>query len=96
MRKRMVTRTITYRTVTVLGLDTETAEPSNKSVIYTPPIDNARKELAHVKELLETDTYSVAKIVEREDTEKIFGMPEELFLQYATPVTRCKAKTDEE
>lgn len=93
-RKRMVTRTIKSRTVTVLGIDIETAEPSNKEVTYTPIIENTAKELAKVKSLIETDTYKVATIVNRVDTEQVLGMTEQFFLEHAEPVQRGKA--DEE
>lgn len=93
-RKRMITRTIKSRTVTVLGIDIETAEPSNKEVTYTPIIDNPAKELAKVKSLVETDTYKVATIVSRTDAEQILGMTEQFFLEHAELVTRGKANEE--
>lgn len=94
-RKRMITRTIKSRTVTVLGIDIETAEPCNKSVTYTPIIDKPDKELAKVKELIETETFKVAAIVNRADSEQILGMTEQFFLENAVPVTRGKQGEDE-
>lgn len=94
-RKRFITRTVKTRTVTVLGLDTNTAEPMNKEIIYTPPLDNPKKELEYVKALGETDTYKIAEIVRRVDDKKILGMEEQFFIEHAFPVTRGKTGIEE-
>ena len=94
-RKRFITRTFKTRTVTVLGIDTETAEPMNKEIIYTPPVDDPKKELEYVKTLGETDTYKIAAIVSRVDDEKILGMEEQFFIEHAFPVTRGKTDIEE-
>lgn len=94
-RRRMITRTIKTRTVTVLGIDTETAEPANKQLTYTPPIDDSKKELDYVKALGETETFKIAAIVNRIDDEKVLGMEEQFFIEHAIPVSRGKSEIEE-
>ena len=94
-RRRLITRTVKTRTVTVLGIDTETAEPMNKEIMYTPPMKDPKKELEYVKALVETDTYKIAAIVNRIDDEKTLGMEEQFFIEHAFPVTRGKTDIEE-
>lgn len=94
-RKRLITRTVKIRAVTVLGIDAETAEPMSKEIIYTPPMDDPKKELEYVKTLGETDTYKIASIVRRVDDEKILGMEEQFFIEHAFPVARGKTNIEE-
>jgi len=94
-RKRLITRTIKTRAVTVLGIDTETAEAMNREITYTPPIDDPKKELERVKLLGETDTFKIVAIVNRVDDEKIFGMEEQFFIEHASLVTRGKTGIEE-
>lgn len=94
-RRRLITRTIKTRTVTVFGIDTETGEPMNKEITYTPPMNDPKKELKYLKTLGETDTYKIAAIARRVDDEKILGMEEQFFIEHAFPVTRVKTNIEE-
>lgn len=95
MARRLITRTVKTRTVTVLGVDTETAESSNEEIVYGPPINDPKKELEYVKTVGETDTYKIVAIVDRVDDEKILGMEEQFFIEHAFPVTRGKTDIEE-
>ena len=87
-RRRLITRTVKTRTVTVLGIDTEAAEPINMEITYTPPMNDPKKELEYVRTLGETDTFKIGAIVNRVDDKKTFGMEEQFFIEHAFPMTR--------
>lgn len=93
-RKSVVSRTFKTNSVTVLGLDIITAEPSNKTVTL-PRVMNEKDTLKAVKKILETDTYKVVAIVEQNVTETLYAMPEEDFLKYATPVENAETTVAE-
>lgn len=97
-RRAIVTRTITGTQVTVLGLDTETAEPMNKTYILSgtyrkeskgadgkvieSTIDE-KKLLKDVKKAYDTDTFTNVKIVNTQAVNKLYGMWEEDFIANA-------------
>lgn len=86
-RVAMVTRTISSTKVVCLCLDTETAEPCNKTyqVSGTYPDDpkGNTKLLNAVKKIAETDTFKVVSVVSKEVVELLYGMTEQKFLENA-------------
>lgn len=83
-RARMVTRTIEAKKVTVMCLDTETAEVYNNDVEISAAIKGEKATLKAVKKLIETETYKVVKIVAEETIKALYKMPEEEFIANAT------------
>lgn len=82
-KQRMITRTALTTKATVLCLNTETAEPFNETVLLSGTYKDAKNILKDAKKLLDNDTISVCKVVNIEVEEKLYGMPEVEFLQYA-------------
>lgn len=78
----MITRTVVGTKVTVLCLNTETAEPFNDSVIISGKADD-KTALKAAKKILDTDTVSVCKVVDLESVEKRYGMSEQDFIAHA-------------
>lgn len=82
-RKPMVTRTVQTTLATVLCLNTETAEPFNQTVTLSGTFKDNKAVMKAVKALIENDTVSVAKVVDVEIEEKLYGMPEQDFINAA-------------
>lgn len=82
-RKPMVTRTVQTTLATVLCLNTETAEPFNQTVTLSGTFKDNKAVMKAVKALIENDTISVAKVVDIEIEEKLYGMPEQDFINAA-------------
>ena len=82
-RKPMVTRTVQTTLATVLCLNTETAEPFNQTVTLSGTFKDNKAVIKAVKALIENDTISVAKVVDIEIEEKLYGMPEQDFINAA-------------
>lgn len=82
-RKPMVTRTVQTTLATVLCLNTETAEPFNQTVTLSGTFKDNKAVMKAVKALIENDAISVAKVVDIEIEEKLYGMPEQDFINAA-------------
>lgn len=98
MRKPMVTRTFKGMELVVMGVDTKTAEVSNKTVTLARVIKDASKLLKAVKEVAEVGTYKVVDIVHSKEVETLYGMTEQDFIANATildPETRKALEADE-
>lgn len=85
-RQRMVTRTIKTLEVTVLCLDTETAEPSNMTVAVSATIKGEKAMLNAVRKQVETDDFKVVKVVKTEEHEALYRMAEEDFIAHAEKI----------
>ena len=89
MGKRMVTRTIKVNFVTSMITNIKTATVENHLSVITGEYDNATIEKTIKKELNTEETGLLfACITKIETDEKIYGMPEDEFLIYATEITR--------
>lgn len=83
-KPRMVTRTVLTTRVTVLCLNTETAEPFNETVLLSGTYKDNKSILKDAKKILETsDEISVCKVVDLSVEEKLYGLLETDFLKYA-------------
>ena len=99
MRKPMVTRTFKGMELIVMGVDTKSAEVSNKTVTLARVIKDNTKLLKAIKEVAEVGTYKVVDIVHSKEVETLYGMTEQDFIAHATvldPETRKALESDEE
>lgn len=85
-RERMVTRTIEAKVVTVLCIDTETAEPENRKVEISGNFKDEKSILKAIKKLIETEDFKVVKVVTTETIKALYKMPETEFIANATKV----------
>lgn len=79
----MVTRTIVATKTKVMCLDVEAGEPFIKVVDVPRTYKDNEALLKKVKPLIETDTVKAVHIVDTEEIETLYGMPEQEFIQYA-------------
>lgn len=82
-RVPMVTRTITTTKVNVMCLDIETGEPCNKITVVPRTYNDDEKLLKKVKEVLETETLKPVHVVDKEEIETLYGMPEQEFIAHS-------------
>ena len=106
-RRSIITRTVKGTEVTVLGINTETAEPENATYVipgnYEKVVDekavfDTKKLLKVVKEAYDTETFANVKIVHCKTGDKIYGMWEEDFIANAfelDPKTRKPIRSDD-
>ena len=86
-RARMVTRTIKSTEVTVLQLDTVSAEPSNATYIVPCNIPK-EKTLDYLRKNYDTDVVKVVSIVKENPIEKQYGMTETDFIKLAKTIEK--------
>lgn len=97
MGRNTVTRTIISTQVTVLALDTETAEPQNLTYEIAGTFKDEKKLLTAVQKLHDTDTLKNVKVVASAQKETLYGMTEDEFIAHAQPLdpkTRKPVITD--
>ena len=82
-RKAMVTRTVQTTIATALCLNTITAEPFNETVTLSGTFKDKKSLMKAVKNLIENEEISVAKIVDVTIEEKLYGMTEQDFINNA-------------
>lgn len=96
-RRAIVSREVNGINVTVLALDTETAEPQNKTYVLNGTFaDKAgkvdeKKVLRTIQKANDTDTFKNIKVVSIEPVHKLYGMWQEDFMALAfelDPATR--------
>ena len=85
-RERMVTRTIETTVATALCLDTNTAEPVNKTVPLAGTFKDEKAMLRAVKKQIETDDFKVAKIVDVKIEKALYKQTEAQFIANAVKV----------
>ena len=81
-RKPQITRTITSTTVTVLMVDTESAELQNHTFGVAGKLDE-KSALKRAKKDYETDDLKVVKVVALDTTSKLYAMDEATFIANA-------------
>ena len=79
----MVTRTVITTKVNVMCLDVELGEPCNKVVTVARTYKDDEALMKKVRPLLETETLKAVHIVDKEEIETLYGMPEQDFIKYA-------------
>ncbi len=80
----MVTRTIEYTEVTILGLDLELGEPMQKVITMPGTYKDDAKLLKAAQAALDTDTYKAVSVVRSEVNEQVYGMTEADFIAMGT------------
>lgn len=96
-RKPMVSRTIITTKAIALCLDTVSCEAMNKVAILPRTYADPKKLLNAVRAQLETEDLKVAKVVDVEEVETLYGMTEEDFIANAVildPTTRKPIDND--
>lgn len=64
-------------------LDIESGEPCNKITVVPRTYKDDEALLKKVKEVIETDTLKPVHIVDKEEIETLYGMPEQVFIDHA-------------
>ena len=82
-RVRMVTRTVVGTKVTVLALNTETAEPQNITYELGGTYDDNVKLLKAVQKAYDTEVLKNVSVVLAEPFETLYGMEEVEFIKNA-------------
>lgn len=83
-RTPQVTRTITTTQVTIMGVEVNTAEVTNKTFTVPRTYKDDEKLLKAVKAVAETDAYKVVSIVDKQVQETLYGMTEQEFIEHAS------------
>lgn len=95
MRKPSVQRTISTLNITVLGMDTVSCEPMNKTYpIYESeaPKDEA-KLFNYIRKMYETDTFKISLITDKKAVTKTYTMPLDKYIEEAEEVITDKVDT---
>ena len=82
-RKKYVTRTMESTVVTVLGLNLDTAEPSNTTVTINGKYKDEESILKVVKPLVETDNYRVVAVTDKTIKKLLIKQEEQHFIANA-------------
>ncbi len=80
-RTPMVTRTIITTKATVMGLDVTKGEPFNETYPMPRSYKDEATLLKKLKAKYETDTIKLVHIVAVEETETLYGMTEQEFIE---------------
>nr|DAT33147.1 MAG TPA: hypothetical protein [Caudoviricetes sp.] len=92
MRKPSITRRINTLNITVLGMDTVSCEPMNKTYpVYESeaPKDDA-KLFNYIRKMYETDTFKISAITEKKSVTKTYTMPLNKYIEEAEEVKTDK------
>lgn len=82
-RRKLVTRTITATKVTCLCMDITTAEPTNETYSIVGKFIDDEKLLKSIRKLHETDDHKIVAIVDKVETNELYGLDENEFLERA-------------
>lgn len=85
-RTPMVTRTMTTTKATVMCLDIVKGEPSNVEVTLPRTYKDEKAMMKAVKKLIGDENVKPVHIVSNETVEVLYGMTENDFIKYATPL----------
>lgn len=93
MRKPGVTRTISTLNITVLGMDTVSCEPMNKTYpVYESEVPKDEAKLFnYIRKMYETDTFKISAITEKTVVTKTYTMSLSKYIEEAEEVTIDKA-----
>nr|DAR45227.1 MAG TPA: hypothetical protein [Caudoviricetes sp.] len=94
-RVSMVTRTITATKVNVLCLNIETAEPFNKEVTLSGTYKDEKALQKAAEKAINSDTVKAVHVVDHEETETLYGMTEQEFIERAKILPPRDAKKAE-
>lgn len=92
-KERMITRTVTLTTVKVLCVEVGTQATSTEVFHVTGCFDDATTLLAQLQKQYGSENFLLVAILDREETEKLYAMPESVFVSMATEIPpRAKAE----
>ena len=85
MRKPTVTRTINTLNVTVIGMDTVSCEPMNKTYpVYESEVPRDEEKLInYIRKMYETDTFKISAITNKCPVSKTYRLPLSKFIEEA-------------
>lgn len=92
MRKPSVTRTISTLNITVLGMDTVSCEPMNKTypVYESEAPKDEGKLFNYIRKMYETDTFKILAITDKTTVTKTYSMPLSKYIEEAEEVSTDK------
>ncbi len=93
-RERMVTRTVIATQVTALCLNIETAEPFNKDVTLSGTFKDKQAVERAAKKVIDNETEKCVTVVEYHETETLYGMSEQKFIELAKVLPPRNAETE--
>lgn len=95
-RAPQVTRTIITTKANVLCLNIETGEPCNEIVVLPRTYKDEKSLMKKVTELFTDSSVKPVHVVDKEEIETLYGMPEQDFIKYAKPLPPRTATTESE
>lgn len=88
----MVTRTIGFIRCEIMALDTVNGTVQTVTVDYTGLQKQDDRILKDIKNTWQNDDVALVKITSKEEIEQLYGMREEDFIRYATPMESRTSK----
>lgn len=82
-RRKLVTRTIVATVVTCLCMDVKTAEPVNATYRVVGKFTDDEKLLKEIRKNNETDEFKIVAVVDKEVSEQLYGLDENIFIAEA-------------
>lgn len=95
-RMRMVTRTVNTTVCTAMCVEVTTAKVENRTLEISGTFDTMPDLLKTAQKLYDTDTFKVVAIVNSEEKEVLYGMPESDFIAHAVVLPPRKGNSDTE
>lgn len=89
-KENMVTRTIKSTHCVLMCVDTLIGEVKNIEVTLPRTYKEESDMLTKAKEIYDTDTFKCVEVVGYEEKNCLMGMPESLFIQYASEIVKTK------
>lgn len=91
-RVAMVTRTVSYLKCEVMALDTVAGEVKTFTIDYTGAHKDDEKILKDLKKDWLLADVALVKIISKTEVEQLYGMREDDFIKYATPMESRTSK----
>ena len=91
IREKVMTRTVTTLSVKVMGINAD--DMTETRVIEIPEIE-AKKVLAYLVENSD-DSFIPAKVLSIDTVERLYAMPESVFIKYAKEIPARNIKKEE-
>jgi Holliday junction resolvasome RuvABC ATP-dependent DNA helicase subunit len=88
----MVTRTVSFIRCEIMALDTVNGTVQTVTVDYTGLQKQDDRILKDIKKTWQNDDVALVKITSKEEIEQLYGMREEDFIRYATPMESRTSK----
>ena len=92
MRTPMVTRTVSFIRCEIMALDTVNGTVQTVTVDYTGLQKQDDRILKDIKKAWLNGDVALVKITSKEEIEQLYGMREEDFIRYATPMESRTSK----